>query len=314
MGNAKEGWFPDPSNKHRARWWSGEVWTDHVSQRGKVWQSPLAVASPGRRLRWLFWALVALGIILLITAPAFVFLVALAALITAIIGLVKDRRTWLRLGSRRSAVVAIAAASALLVVAGSVNAAQRPNSEISNLLAADIPAVDRDAPAPAPSTERATPKPKPSPLRTTTEEVVTESIAFESSTIDDATLPAGESVVSVPGVAGVKTYTYRVTWEGNTEVDRELISEVITTPPTTEITANGTYVAPPPPPPPPPPPAAPSGCDPNYADACVPIASDVDCAWGSGNGPAYLDGVARVVGSDVYGLDRDGDGYACERD
>jgi hypothetical protein len=45
----------------------------------------------------------------------------------------------------------------------------------------------------------------------------------------------------------------------------------------------------------------------------VPVASDVDCASGSGNGPAYLDGTARVVGDDIYGLDRDGDGDACEQ-
>jgi hypothetical protein len=38
-------------------------------------------------------------------------------------------------------------------------------------------------------------------------------------------------------------------------------------------------------------------CDPNYADACVPIASDVDCAGGSGNGPEYVVGPVRVVGS-----------------
>ncbi len=59
-------------------------------------------------------------------------------------------------------------------------------------------------------------------------------------------------------------------------------------------------------------PAAPSGCDPNYAGACVPIASDVDCAGGSGNGPAYVGGPVTVVGSDIYGLDRDGDGMGCE--
>lgn len=55
-----------------------------------------------------------------------------------------------------------------------------------------------------------------------------------------------------------------------------------------------------------------SSCDPNYAGACVPIASDVDCAGGSGNGPAYVQGPVRVVGSDIYGLDRDGDGIGCE--
>ena len=52
-------------------------------------------------------------------------------------------------------------------------------------------------------------------------------------------------------------------------------------------------------------------CDPNY-DPCVPVASDVDCASGNGNGPAYVQGPVRVVGVDIYGLDRDGDGIACE--
>jgi hypothetical protein len=62
----------------------------------------------------------------------------------------------------------------------------------------------------------------------------------------------------------------------------------------------------------PPPAAAPSGCDPNYSGACVPIASDVDCAGGSGNGPAYVQGPVTVTGSDIYGLDRDSDGVGCE--
>ena len=58
--------------------------------------------------------------------------------------------------------------------------------------------------------------------------------------------------------------------------------------------------------------AAPSGCHPSYEGACVPAdASDVDCAGGSGNGPAYV-GRVSVVGPDVYDLDRDGDGVGCE--
>jgi hypothetical protein len=60
-------------------------------------------------------------------------------------------------------------------------------------------------------------------------------------------------------------------------------------------------------------PAAPSGCDPNYAWACVPIASDVDCAGGKGNGPAYVRGPVKVIGTDIYGLDSDGDGIGCEK-
>lgn len=53
-------------------------------------------------------------------------------------------------------------------------------------------------------------------------------------------------------------------------------------------------------------------CDPNYAGACVPIASDVDCQGGSGNGPAYVQGPVQVVGTDIYDLDRDNDGIGCE--
>ena len=59
-------------------------------------------------------------------------------------------------------------------------------------------------------------------------------------------------------------------------------------------------------------PPAQSGCDPNYS-GCVPIASDVDCAGGSGNGPAYVRGPVTVTGSDIYGLDNDKDGIGCEK-
>jgi len=55
-----------------------------------------------------------------------------------------------------------------------------------------------------------------------------------------------------------------------------------------------------------------ASCDPNYSGACLdPNASDYDCAGGSGDGPEYT-GPVQVVGSDPYGLDSDGDGYACE--
>jgi hypothetical protein len=94
-------------------------------------------------------------------------------------------------------------------------------------------------------------------------------------------------------------------------------------PPTSTTTTTTTTTTTPPPPPPttttqvaPPPapvteqPAQPQ-CDPNYS-GCVPIASDVDCAGGSGNGPAYAEGPVRVIGSDIYDLDKDHDGTACE--
>jgi resuscitation-promoting factor RpfB len=51
-------------------------------------------------------------------------------------------------------------------------------------------------------------------------------------------------------------------------------------------------------------------CTPGYSP-CLPPASDYDCRGGSGNGPEYT-GPVRVTGSDPYDLDRDGDGQACE--
>jgi len=79
---------------------------------------------------------------------------------------------------------------------------------------------------------------------------------------------------------------------------------VVTKQPIAKVFAKGTKVAVAPAP------APSTDCNPNYS-GCVPNASDVDCRGGSGNGPAYT-GPTRVIGVDVYDLDRDGDGAACE--
>ncbi len=55
-----------------------------------------------------------------------------------------------------------------------------------------------------------------------------------------------------------------------------------------------------------------SSCDPNYSGACVPVASDVNCVDGSGNGPAYVQGPVTVIGTDIYKFDSDGNGTGCE--
>jgi resuscitation-promoting factor RpfB len=53
-------------------------------------------------------------------------------------------------------------------------------------------------------------------------------------------------------------------------------------------------------------------CHPSYSGCLNPNASDYDCAGGSGDGPYYT-GPVRVLGSDVFGLDRDGDGMGCDK-
>ena len=95
--------------------------------------------------------------------------------------------------------------------------------------------------------------------------------------------------------------TYEVTLTDGVQTGKRLISEVVSTRPTTQVTAVGTKQ-----------PAPTRQCDPNYGGACVPIASDVDCEGGSGNGPAYVRGPVTVIGSDIYDLDRDGDGIGCD--
>jgi hypothetical protein len=47
---------------------------------------------------------------------------------------------------------------------------------------------------------------------------------------------------------------------------------------------------------------------------CVPVAEDVDCASGEGDGPAYIDYPVTVIGEDVHGLDHDGNGTGCENE
>jgi hypothetical protein len=54
-------------------------------------------------------------------------------------------------------------------------------------------------------------------------------------------------------------------------------------------------------------------CHPSYKDACLkPNVSDYDCAGGTGNGPYYVNGPIRVIGSDPYRLDADRNGVGCE--
>jgi micrococcal nuclease len=60
-------------------------------------------------------------------------------------------------------------------------------------------------------------------------------------------------------------------------------------------------------------PVAGSGCHGSYTGFCLTVGSgDWDCFGGSGDGPNYVPVTIHVVGSDEFGLDRDGDGLACD--
>ena len=126
----------------------------------------------------------------------------------------------------------------------------------------------------------------------------TKTVAFATRKVKDSSLAEGVTKVSTRGVAGLERFTYRVTLRAGVVVQRVLVGRVVVKKPRTQVIAVGTKQK--------------SSCDPNYSGACVPIASDVDCAGGSGNGPAYVTGPVTVIGTDIYGLDSDGDGIGCE--
>jgi len=123
-------------------------------------------------------------------------------------------------------------------------------------------------------------------------------IPFKTIRVNDSTLAKGTTRVRNAGARGTVILTYKVTFRDGIQTGKKLIKKVIVRAPVTRVVAVGVKET--------------QQCDPNYSGACVPIASDVDCAGGSGNGPAYVQGPVQVVGTDIYGLDSDGDGIGCE--
>ncbi|MGZ0149009.1 G5 domain-containing protein [Kribbella sp. WER1] len=127
-------------------------------------------------------------------------------------------------------------------------------------------------------------------------------IPFKKRTVTDDSVAKGEKSVRTAGVDGVRRLTYRVTLVNGVQTTKRLVRDEVAKEPRTQVTVVGTKVDEP---------SQSGGCDPNYS-GCVPIASDVDCAGGSGNGPEYVQGPIRVIGTDIYRLDADHDGIACE--
>jgi resuscitation-promoting factor RpfB len=216
----------------------------------------------------------------------------------------------MRTDRRVCAVVAAVGVSALAL--GACGTGSGANS--------GMPVPQRTSSAPVTAAARATTSatttssPTHSVVTRTVSEIV--AIPFEKRTVEDAALAVGTRTVRTAGVEGAKTVFYTVTMTDGVETGRSVEREEVIRQPVTEVTAVGTK-APPTAKSSPTSSAAPkalsSGCDPNYSGACVPIASDVDCSSGKGNGPAYVQGPVRVVGEDIYGLDSDGDGIGCEK-
>jgi hypothetical protein len=205
-------------------------------------------------------------------------------------------------------------AAVVLVLAGSLVGCG-PESEVAGNRA-PLPVTTAESPVETPSPEVtpsevtptpviSTPTPPPAsaaPVTVKRAVVETKVIPFKKKTVLDSSVPKGEKSVTKRGVNGVRRLTYELTLVDGKQTAKQLVKQVVSTQPVTQITTVGTKVDEP---------SSGGGCDPNYS-GCVPIASDVDCAGGSGNGPEYVDGPVTVIGSDIYGLDADDDGIGCE--
>jgi hypothetical protein len=162
---------------------------------------------------------------------------------------------------------------------------------------ADAPGLGAvGTPGVAAPTSTGTVKPRTAVTKRTVTE--TASIGYATRRVEDASMAKGSEKVRTRGTKGVRTRTYEVTLTNGKQTGRKLLTSTVTRKPVTRVIAVGTRSA--------------KQCDPNYGDGCVPVASDVDCAGGSGNGPAYVSGVVKVIGDDIYDLDRDNDGYGCD--
>jgi hypothetical protein len=211
--------------------------------------------------------------------------------------------------TKRTMLLACAAA-AVVFIGGCAGAHEQTNAKPA-ALAGITGGTESDAgPTESPVKETETPaeetadtRQESAPRVETRTVTKTASIDYRTRTVEENSLRKGTRRIRTKGVAGVRTFTYRVTLTNGRQTVKKLIKSEVTRKPVTKVVAIGTKEAEPRPG---------SGCDPNYSGACVPVASDVDCAGGSGNGPAYVDGPVRVVGNDIYDLDRDGDGIACD--
>lgn len=141
-------------------------------------------------------------------------------------------------GHTRWAMLGVTAASALIVIlAGCSGGAGAPDEHAESDLVSSPTAS--------------------APVVSVTTVQETEVVPFAATSVEDPGRDVGTSAVTTAGQNGVRTKTYSVTTTDGVETNRELVSDVVTTPPVDKVTSVGSRQ-----------PAPPTGaCDPNYSDA-----------------------------------------------
>ena len=320
-GTPPPGWYDDPLAAGSARWWDGHRWTDHTrdltppptpppppapivppplpaSSRPSSTPDPMPTASPPRTPP---------------PTPAPTSPMARSVTFTDSAA-VRQTSSWSPMAERRPGPGSIAGTEAIVRTEILDNRPRWRRRRVLVPAAVALAVVGAVALNPDPGTETAATDAAADqidplvgsagdPADTASSTTSGSGQATTAATIATTVEPPTTASTTTPSTASSPSTTESTTTTATTTAPTS--KPTTTVAPTTASTTTQ-----------PPTTAAPttttSGCDPNYSGACVPIASDVDCLGGSGNGPAYVQGPVTVIGTDIYGLDRDGDGIGCE--
>lgn len=82
--------------------------------------------------------------------------------------------------------------------------------------------------------------PKPKPVIKTHQISETQPVPFTTETVEDSKLEKGKNELRQVGIDGVRTILTDITTKDGVEIERKIVSDVVTTKPTNQITAVGT--------------------------------------------------------------------------
>jgi hypothetical protein len=131
----------------------------------------------------------------------------------------------------------------VLILGGSIGAVAAPSSA-QDAASTHTPTATSSVSASAAKTHRATPSPSPTATVVTKTVQTTDPVGFDTQDVNDPTLLQGQTTVRTPGVNGVRTHTYQVTYTDGVETGQTEISNQVTQQPVAQVVAHGTKVAP----------------------------------------------------------------------
>ncbi|MGA1838184.1 excalibur calcium-binding domain-containing protein [Herbiconiux sp. 11R-BC] len=308
------GWYSDPQDPTRERWWDGAAWGEHSRPIGSA-------ATAGWRPTRATWISAAVAFLIALVAAAtgglgaFLVVAGLYGLAAAVWTLGTKKSGWLNLRGRATAVKVVVGVSAAVVLLGVVAHPWAPNASAGGGSAQVVSAPVASSSASPSSKPTRVPTATATPTPTPTPKPVTKPVSTQTGQSADA----AETALKAAGFAVQKTASdgsAQTDWSGWTVVEQRPAAGtavevggtvvIVLAPPAPAPAAPAAPVAPaesdPAPAPDPAPPAEP-------APAPIPDVSYANCAAARAAGAAPIHRGEPGYSSK---LDRDGDGIACE--